>query len=129
MDSLDLAALGAPMTRADALRSGAIVDTSACAAFVGFRFPAAISAAAWDELVGTPDVGATRAEREGYAKRLRQVWVDAQQAVAQFRNTGANLPSLRFTSRTTGGRKVDLVLVCSTDGRQPVLTIYLLGEV
>lgn len=126
--TFDLAELARPMTRAEALRSGALVDTSACAAFLGFRFPSAVTIAVWDELVGTPDVGSTKEERAHAVKRLRQLWVDAQQAVARFRATGANLPSVRFTSRTASGRKVDLVLACMTDGRQPVLTIHLLGE-
>lgn len=124
----DLAALARPMTRAQALKSGALVDTTACAAFLGFRFPAALSAAAWDEVVGTPGIAATRQERADATDRLRQVWVDAARALSAKLGANSSATSVTFMAKHARGRKVALVLVCSINGGQPVLAMYLQGE-
>ncbi len=45
-------------TRADALRDGVLVDVTATAREAGFRFPVALTRAAWERCVaGTPGVG------------------------------------------------------------------------
>lgn len=123
-------ALRAPrcLTRREAIRAGLLVDTSACAAFLGFRYPAALSAQAWDELVGTPDVGATRAERDAAAARLQDVWVAARAALKPLHRTGGTSARIAFRARSTTGRPAEAELVLSRDGTDLVLTIYLWGE-
>src|SRR5262245_31632100 len=41
-------------TRADAIRDGVLIDVSATAAEVGFRWPVALTAAAWAKCVAVP---------------------------------------------------------------------------
>lgn len=127
--AFDLAAFAKPVTRAQALQSGALVDCSAVAAFQGFTVAAAISAGVWDEVVKAPNLAmATRKERGEAVHRLTQLWMDAKASVQTYRQRGVVLPSLAFTSRAGDGTKVPLRLVCTVEGGQAAVTIYLEGE-
>lgn len=129
MAGLDLAALARPLTRSEAVRLGHLVDTSACAAFLGFRHPAAVSAAAWEELVGPAT--STRLERDAQVERLQALWVAAQQAVNRLRQAGTSgqTPRVEFLHRSANGhRTLAAVLSLTRDGPGWAVTIHLKGE-
>lgn len=116
------------LTRREAVRAGHLVDTSACAAFLGFRYPAALSKAVWDEVVGEPDAATTRAERDAAAGRLQRLWSDARSALKTLQAQGGTSARVAFRTRSASGRPVGVELVLSRDGTDLVLTLYLGGE-
>lgn len=117
-----IAALAKPVTRADAIRSGAIVDCSAAAAFLGFTFQAAVTRQLWDEAVHV------HSRRSAAMAALQLLWTYAQKAVARATAESNGMPpsTIRFAGPGIGKVKVSrLVLHCSIDPGTdaPVLTL------
>lgn len=129
LDSM-LATMARPKTRAQALRDGDLVDCSRAAAWLGFRVAAAMTTAAWEEVVGAHGPRATLQERADAGKRLRSVWQGAAKAVATYRNAGVVLPSIRFThpAATRPSQLVRLLLAAGVDNGRPYVTLSLEGE-
>lgn len=124
-----LDAARAPMTRAQAIKAGHLVDCTQAAAWMGFSVPAAMSIGAWDEVVGPAGVGATKEQRYAMGERLRDVWKRAMDAVRVYKRQGVVLPSITFQARTADGRKrVRLFLTASTEAGRPLVTMTLEGE-
>lgn len=133
MTSVDLAQLLAtaarPLTRAEAIHRGMIVDCTQAASWLGFQLPAAMSLAAWDETVGHHTVASTTRERVEAGARLREVWKAAASACLAYRQAGVVRDRLHFTTGSVAGKRLArLVLSVSLDGGQPVVTITLEGE-
>lgn len=126
---MNLSDLARPMTRAEALASGALIDTTAAASWMGFRVPAAVTAAVWAEIVGDPGAHATAAERLHGAQQLRLLWKSCQEAVLLYRSRGIVLGAVRFRCPgAKSGRPVALRAISSVECGQSVLTLLLDGE-
>lgn len=111
-----------PMTRAQALDAGTIIDCSAAAAFLGFTYPAAVSRQLWDEAV---QVHRTRSSA---MEALHILWSYARNAVAKATAEHNGLPSSTIPFRGPGIGRVQvsrLVLHCHIDPgtNAPVLTL------
>lgn len=125
---MDLAALAAPMSREEAFRTGALVDVSTGASWLGFAIPCAVTAGVWQEIAGAASSVATRAETLAAAAALRQLWTDLAALVQIARVNGQSLRVIRFHVRSAAGRSIPVVAVCQREGGVVCLTIHLAGE-
>jgi hypothetical protein len=133
MAALDLADLlrtaSRPLSRADALRQGLLVDCTQAAAWMGFTTPAAMTAAAWEETVGHHTLASTLQERADAGVRLRSVWQLAAHACQIYKAQGIVLPSIAFRVRSAAGaRFVRCRLAAGMEHGQPFVTLSLEGE-
>jgi hypothetical protein len=109
-------------SRADALRDGVLIDATAAAAEVGFRYPVALSRAAWERCVAVPPGVACQDE----AGRLFDVvWL-----LACAIRRGAVGAEVRFAIRVRNDDReglpplVRLRAVCGPgDDPEPVITV------
>jgi hypothetical protein len=124
----DLAKLARAVDRSELLKSGELLDASQVAAWKGFNAPAAVTLAAWTEVVGWPGAHATKEERATAASQLERLWGEAQRAVLAYRASRAVLNCVRFRVDNAAGKSVPLRLVCSAWRGATVVTIYLEGE-
>lgn len=116
-------------TRAQALEDGALVDVSDTAREAGFRYPMALTAAAWAECVAW-DHGGTQDEVGRLWDVVWMAWCAVRRTPA---TTGSRLLySLRRVPNRAGKRHATLVgLVLHFgpgDSAEPVLTVMLPGE-
>lgn len=116
-------------TRAHALADGALVDVSETAREAGFRWPVAMTAAAWaDAVAWTEDHGA----HQDTAGRLWDVLTMARLATQRGgRGDRTSFQVLRVpnTPGATRPRLTTLQLLCGPgDTGEPVLTITCPGE-
>ena len=120
LDSL-VASMAKPLTRAQAIAAGSVVDCSAVAAFLGFTFPAAVSLQLWDEAIRVHQ------SRSAATAALQLLWTYAQKAVARASAENNGLPSstIRFQGPGIGDKDPRLVLHCHIDPgtNAPVLTL------
>ena len=110
-------------TRADALRDGVLIDVSEAAREAGFRFPVALTAAAWVKCVAVPS--AVQCQEE--AGRLWDVLTMLRFAV---RGSNGSAREVRFGVHVRNDNRdrtpplVRLKALCgSGDEGEPVLTI------
>jgi hypothetical protein len=112
-------------TRRQAIGDGVLVDVTATARTCGFRYPVALTSAAWDECVRVPE-GAVGQDEAG---RLWDVLWVLLCAIRKSRDTG---PVMRFAVAVrdaSGLRKVRLRSVCGPgDDAEPVITVMLPDE-
>lgn len=132
MKTSDLAAMLAsaaqPMTWRQALDAGLLVDCTRAASWVGFTVPAAMTVAAWEEIVGS-DLHPTKSDRDGMGDRMRRVWATTSNEVAKYRRNGVSLARICFRHPSAGpiGRRrmVELALTCRLHDGRPYLTLSL----
>ncbi len=118
-------------TRAQAIEDGVLVDATETAREAGFRYPVAMTRAAWEDCVSWGDDDSKRQTYQDEAGRLWDVlWMAS---VAARRNSGAEL-RFQLYRVPRGGRGVKPRLVvlqmhCGPgDEGEPVITISMLGE-
>lgn len=126
--TFDLAQLRKPMTRAQALAAGELVDSTAPASFAGFNTRALVSREAWAEVVGDyrPEL-LTGQEFHAQAARLAGLWTSAIHAVARAARDqpGANLHAVAFHVQGARDRRVPLLLVHQVDGTEWAVVVQL----
>jgi hypothetical protein len=114
-------------TRADALRDGVLIDMSATAREAGFKYPFALTAAAWAKVVAIPP-GVVGQDEAG---RLWDVLWMLRVAVARGPG-GAVVPfalHVRNDNRERTPPLVQLKAVCGPgDQGEPVVTVMLPEE-
>jgi hypothetical protein len=118
-------------TRAQALDDGVLVDVSEMAKEAGFKFPVAITRAAWADCVEWSDEDNRRQTYQDEAGRLWDVlWMVG---VAARRHSGSELRFQLYRvprgGRGVRPRLVTLAMRCGPgDEGEPVITIMLPGE-
>lgn len=113
--------------RKDALRDGVLVDATALAKELGFRYGVALTRAAWDTCVAIPD-GVVGQDETG------RLWDVLHMLVSAIRRgaDGSEVPfrvHVRNDSRGGVPPATPLVAVCGPgDEGEPVVTVILPGE-
>lgn len=111
-------------SRAEALADGTLRDAGDMAVMVGFRYPVALTSAAWEKVISVPHFALCESE-EGrlwdVLNILRWAAKDSHGDELEF--------SVEVTSQTEGTEEVQLRAVCGAgdDGR-PVITVMLRHE-
>lgn len=126
--AFDLASFAKPISRAEAIRQGHLVDCTQAAAWAGFRTPAAVSADVWEECIGHHSIG-TREDHRAAGLRLSSFWFDAARALAKYKRSGVVLPSVGFSARSVDGkRRVALLMTAGFDQAGQVHITVTLGD-
>jgi hypothetical protein len=118
-------------TRAQALEDGVLVDISELAAEAGFRYPVAMTRAAWSDCAEWSDLDSERQVCQDETARLWDVlWLAAH---AARRSTGDRLTfevhRVPRDGHATQPERVTLqMLIGPGDRGEPVMTILMLGE-
>lgn len=125
----------APMSMRDAIRAGYMVPCSQESTWSGFAAAGVMSAAAWDEIVGSvrlrsldalpPD---KRARRELARSCLQDAWNKAMEVTRAYRAKGVVLPAIHFRARALDRRQLALTLTAVIDNGTPYVVIRLAGE-
>ena len=120
-------------SRAQALEDGVLVDAGPLAEEVGFRWPVAITAAAWEDCVGWTDADSARQVHQDLAGRLWDLVYMASHAIRTGRGSGDRLLfQLYRVPRDGYSTKAALVtlklIVGPGDHGEPVITILLPDE-
>ncbi|MCP5152434.1 MAG: hypothetical protein H6982_16900 [Chromatiales bacterium] len=120
-------------SRTDAIADGVLVDVSALAADAGFRYPVAITRAAWADCVAWTDDDTARQVHQDETGRLWDVLWMAHMAIRRVRNPDHQLffELLRVPrdGHSTEAVETRLQVVAGPgDHGEPVLTILLPGE-
>ena len=120
-------------TRAQAIEDGVLIDATALARDAGFKWPVALTAAAWEDCVAWSDADNQRQAYQDQSGRLWDVLFMAAYAIRTARNTDLQLPFdlLRIPrdGRATKSQQLTLKLVLGPgDDGKPVITIMLPGE-
>lgn len=114
-------------SRAQAITDGALVDVSDMAKEAGFRYPVAMTAAAWNDCVAWP--GSSRSAGQSESGRLWDVLWMTKLAIKGADGDRVMVRVLRVPAR--GGRAAPAALqavVGPGDCWEPVITIMLPGE-
>lgn len=114
-----------PCSRADALDDGVLVDISAEARNVSFRYPVAMTRAAWNRCVHNND----RSSKTDQTERLRQVLKVLRMEI--LGNPNCSTVSFDVKIRNDDGsiRNVKLKSTCGPgDDAEPVITILLANQ-
>ena len=120
-------------TRTQAIEDGVLIDAGPMAKEVGFRFPVALTAAAWSDCVAWTDEDSQQQVYQDQSGRLYDVLFMAAFAIKTSRSTGDRLlyelyrvPRDGFS---TEPKLVTLKLIVGPgDDGQPVMTALLPGE-
>lgn len=118
-------------TRAQAIEDGVLVDVTETAREAGFRFPVALTRAAWEDCVSWNDADNKRQTYQDEAGRLWDVLYMA--SLAARRNSGSEVRFQLYRvprgGRGVRPRLVALQMHCGPgDEGEPVITISMLGE-
>lgn len=120
-------------TRAEALADGVLIDAGPMAREAGFRWPVAITVAAWEDCIAWNESDSERQTHQDQSGRLWDVLFMAADAARTRVEAG---PELRFElyrvprgGRTTKAELTRLKLVIGPgDAGEPVMTILLPNE-
>ncbi|MGB5640760.1 MAG: DUF6573 family protein [Sedimenticolaceae bacterium] len=120
-------------TRAQALADGVLIDAGPMAREVGFRWPVAITVAAWEDCIAWNESDSERQTHQDQSGRLWDVLFMAAYAARTRAEAG---PELRFElyrvprdGRSTEAELTRLKLVIGPgDADEPVITILLPNE-
>ena len=120
-------------TRAQALADGVLIDAGPMAREAGFRWPVAITAAAWADCVTWNDADSERQTHQDQSGRLWDVLFSAAHAVRTRADAGAQLLFELYRvprdGRSTEAERTKLKLVVGPgDDGEPVMTILLSNE-
>lgn len=120
-------------SRAEALADGVLIDAGPMAREAGFRWPVAITAAAWADCIVWD---ATDTERQVHQDQSGRLWDVLFMAVHAARNSTSSSSELLFQlyrvprdGHSQDAQRVTLKLMTGPgDGREPVMTILLPNE-
>ena len=120
-------------SRAQALEDGVLVDAGAMAKEAGFRWPVAITAAAWSDCVAWTDADGERQVHQDPSGRLWDVLFMAQHAIRVNRSGGDRLKFQLYRvprdGKSTEATITTLKLIVGPrDQGEPVITILLPDE-
>ena len=120
-------------TRAQAIDDGVLIDATEMAREAGFKWPVALTAAAWSDCVAWSDADNERQVYQDQSGRLWDVLFMASFAVRTANNAKRQLQFdlLRIprNGRSTTSQRLTLKLILGPgDGGEPVITIMLPGE-
>lgn len=120
-------------SRAQALEDGVLVDAGPMAKEVGFRWPTAITAAAWSDSVVWTDADSERQVHQDLSGRLFDVLFMAHHAIRSSRNNGDRLSFELYRvprdGRSTEAEITTLKLIVGPgDNGEPVVTVLLFDE-
>ena len=119
-------------SRAQAIEDGVLVDVSETAKEAGFRFPVAITQAAWGDCVAWSDEDNARQCYQDESGRLWDVLTMLLYAIRRS-NEGSNIPfqliRIPRGGRAIKAREMTLKAICGPgDDMEPVITIMLPDE-
>ena len=120
-------------TRAQAIEDGVLIDATALACDAGFKWPVALTAAAWADGVAWSDADNKAQAYQDQSGRLWDVLFMAAYAIRTARNSDIQMPfdlqRIPRDGRTTKSQQLTLKLILGPgDDGQPVITIMLPGE-
>ena len=120
-------------TRTQAIEDGVLIDAGPMAKEVGFRFPVALTAAAWSDCVAWTDEDSQQQVYQDQSGRLYDVLFSAAFAIKTSTGTGDRLLyELYRVPRDGFSTKPNLVtlklIVGPGDIGEPVMTVMLPGE-
>lgn len=122
-------------SRADALADGVLVDVTETACEAGFKWPVALTRAAWNDCVAWSDSDSARQTVQDEAGRLWDVLWMARDAVGRFRQASPDSPLFFQLHRVPKGGRGHLprlttlkLLAGPGDDGKPVMTITLTNE-
>ncbi len=120
-------------TRAQAIEDGVLIDATEMAKETGFKWPVALTAAAWADCVAWSDADNQRQVYQDQSGRLWDVLFMASYAIRTARNADQqllfDLHCIPRNGRATKSQRLTLKLILGPgDDGQPVITIMLPGE-
>ncbi len=120
-------------TRAQAIEDGVLVDVSRTAPEAGFRWPVAMTRAAWEDCVAWSEEDSRRQVHQDEAGRLWDVLWMAMNAIRQLSGSASQIDYELYRvprdGRCTEAQLVTLKLVAGPgDDGEPVVTIMLPQE-
>lgn len=120
-------------TRAQALADGVLIDAGPMAREAGFRWPVAVTAAAWEDCVAWSECDSDRQTHQDQSGRLWDVLFMAAYAARANAATGSELRFELYRvprdGRSTEAELTTLKLMVSPDDNaEPVMTILLPNE-
>ena len=120
-------------TRAQAIDDGVLIDATEMARDAGFKWPVALTVAAWSDCVAWSDVDNERQVYQDQSGRLWDVLFMASFAVRTAINANRqlqfDLQRIPRNGRSTTSQRLTLKLILGPgDGGEPVITIMLPGE-
>ncbi|GAB3252288.1 DUF6573 family protein [Arthrobacter pigmenti] len=133
MELFDQADIISRYTRAQAINDGVLRDVTATAAEAGFRFPVALTTAAWaDAVAWNPDNGAAQDEDGRLWDVLFMAALEARRSPARGEDTNRRTYTIVRVPNVPGEEdptERQLVLhIGPGDTAEPVITITLPGE-
>ena len=120
-------------SRAQALEDGVLVDAGEMAREAGFRFPVAVTAAAWADCVAWTDADSARQVHQDPSARLWDVLFMAHHAIRSSRSGGDRLTFELYRVPRDGTSTEPAIttlklIVAPGDQGEPVVTVLLLEE-
>ena len=120
-------------TRAQAIDDGVLIDATEMAREAGFKWPVALTVAAWSDCVAWSDADNERQVYQDQSGRLWDVLFMASFAVRTANNANRqlqfDLQRIPRNGRSTTSQRLTLKLILGPgDGGEPVITIMLPGE-
>ena len=120
-------------TRAQAIDDGVLIDATEMAREAGFKWPVALTVAAWADCVAWSDADNERQVYQDQSGRLWDVLFMASFAVRTANNANRQLQfdmqRIPRNGRSTTSQRLTLKLILGPgDGGEPVITIMLPGE-
>ncbi len=120
-------------TRAQAIEDGVLIDATEMAKEAGFKWPVALTAAAWADCVAWSDADNERQAYQDQSGRLWDVLFMASCAIRTAKNSDQQLPvdlyRIPRNGRATKSQRLTLKLILGPDDNgEPVITIMLPEE-
>ena len=120
-------------TRAQAIDDGVLIDATEMAREAGFKWPVALTVAAWSDCVAWSDADNERQVYQDQSGRLWDVLFMASFAVRTASNANwqlqFDLQRIPRNGQSTTSQRLTLKLILGPgDGGEPVITIMLPGE-
>ncbi len=120
-------------TRAQAIEDGVLIDAAELARDAGFKWPVALTAAAWEDCVAWSDADNQRQAYQDQSGRLWDVLFMASYAIRTARNADQqllfDLHCIPRNGHATKSQRLTLKLILGPgDDGQAVITIMLPGE-
>jgi len=120
-------------TRAQAIGDGVLIDATEMAREAGFKWPVALTVAAWSDCVAWSDADNECQVYQDQSGRLWDVLFMASFAVRTANNANRqlqfDLQRIPRNGRSTTSQRLTLKLILGPgDGGEPVITIMLPGE-
>lgn len=120
-------------TRAQAIEDGVLIDTGSMAQEAGFKWPVAVTSAAWDDCIAWTEDDSDKQVYQDQSGRLWDVLFMASHAIRQASGSGDRLLFKLYRVRRDGYSKKAILatlklIVGPGDQGEPVITILLPNE-